>query len=231
MLNVLKSEQRHQVDRGWLKGYLTFSFQDYYDEENNDFGNLLVFNEEVLSQGKGFNMHPTCYMEVITYVLEGALVHNDNVTNEVTYVNKGEFQILHSGNGIEHSEKNASKDEELKYLQFWFSPNDYKENADYDKLSIDKEKAINCFYKVFGGGDGLCEIRQDVNFYFSVLEDGKLLEYNPAENRKTFIFLLDGRLDINGSVLDSKDSARTKASETLLIKALEKSEFFLIDIN
>ena len=231
VLNIVTSDQRHYVDRDWLKGYLTFSFQDYYDEENNDFGNLLVFNEEVLSPAKGFNMHPTHYMEVITYVLDGELVHFDNVSNETTHVSAGEFQILHAGDGIEHSEKNASKEYPLKFLQFWFSPNNYENKAGYDKLSVDKEKAANCLYKIFGKDDGLCHIRQDVSFYLSVLDSGKSLEYNPSECRKTFVFLLDGKLDINRHILNSKDSARTKDSERLLIKALEKSEFFLIDIN
>ncbi len=231
MLNIVTSDQRHYVDRQWLKGYLTFSFQDYYDEENNDFGNLLVFNEESLSPGKGFNMHPTHYMEIITYVLDGELEHHDNVTNQTSLVGASEFQILHAGDGIEHSERNASKTYPLKFLQFWFSPNDYENKAGYDKLSVDKEKAKNCFYKIFAKDDGLCHIRQDINFYMSVLEKNKSLEYKPTEGRKTFIFLLDGEIDINGHILNNKDSGRTKDSDLLKIKALEKSEFFLIDIN
>lgn len=229
MLNIITGDQRYYFDREWLKGYLTFSFQDYYDEENNDFGNLLVFNEETLSQSKGFNMHPTNDMEIITYIIEGELEHYDDTKDVKTIVKCGEFQILHAGDGIKHSEKNASNKNILSYLQFWFSPRTYSNKGGYSKVSFSHELLLNNLYKVFGENDGLEQIRQDVNFYMSILDENKILEHNHQEGRKTFIFLLDGCLDINKNILNSRDSVRTKDAVNLTIKATKKSVFFLVD--
>ena len=229
MFNIIKSDQRYYVDREWIKGYLTFSFQDYYDEENNDFGNLIVFNEETLSEGKGFKIHPTHDMEIITYIVEGELKHLDDTSDAKTIVKSGEFQILHAGDGIKHSEKNASNKNVLTYLQFWFSPKTYSHKGDYSKVSFSHELTFNNLFKVFGENDGVEQIRQDVNFYMSILDENKTLEYSPEEGRKTFIFLLDGCLDINNNVLNSRDSARTKDAAKLNIKATKKSVIFLVD--
>ena len=122
MITVVPSQQRNFIDRGWMKSYRTFSFQDYYDDENNDFGKLVVFNEEIFAPGKGFNLHPTSEVEILTYVVDGELEHFDDFSNKSSIVSEGEFQLLGTGKGVSHSEKNYNKDKPLRYLQFWFTP-------------------------------------------------------------------------------------------------------------
>lgn len=229
VFNITKADQRYFADKEWINGYYTFSFQDFYDEENNDFGNLLVFNEETLSPGKGFNVHPTHDMIIITYIIEGNLKHYDDAINEEIIVGTGEFQIMHAGDGINHSEKNASKDKSLSYLQFWFTSKADNNKPDYKKIVFSHELTSNKLFKVFAEDDGLGNIRQDVDFYMSSLGKDEIIEYIPDIGRQNFIFLLEGELDINEKVLSARDSVRIKNQTSLIIKATRNSIFFFID--
>ncbi len=231
MFNKVESQQRHQMDRGWVKGRWTFSFNDYYDEENNDFGNLVVLNEETIMPGKGYNMHPNQDMEIITYVLEGELEHFDDITNKKTFIKKGELQVLSAGSGVMHSERNASQADPVTYLQFWFTPMEYEIKPFYSHVLFDASRSEKKLLKLFSNeGSAPGNIGQEINFYISTMKKGEKISYQPGADSKTFIFLIEGKIDMNGNTLEKRDSIRTAYSPKLEIKSEEDSVFFLIDI-
>lgn len=231
MFNMVKSQQRHQMDRGWVRGLWTFSFNDYYDEENNDFGNLVVLNEETIMPGKGYNFHPNQDIEIVTYVLEGELEHSDDITNTKTLIKQGEIQLLSAGSGVLHSERNPDSQKPVSYVQFWFTPMEYETEPSYKHITFDRSLSEKKLMKLFSNdGNAVCSIGQELNFYISTLKKGEEISYQPGEDSKTFIFLVEGSMDINGNTLNKRDSIRTAYSPMLELKAEQDCIFFLIDL-
>lgn len=230
MITVVPSQQRNFIDRGWMKSYRTFSFQDYYDDENNDFGKLVVFNEEIFAPGKGFNLHPTSEVEILTYVVDGELEHFDDFSNKSSVVNEGEFQLLGTGKGVNHSEKNSSKEKPLRYLQFWFTPCNIEQDPSYQKIKIEQDYSNKMLKVLSKNTDSISKIRQDIDFYIAKLDKAKDLIHKPEEGRKTFIYLLKGHMEVNDHIILEGDSIRISDDRKITIKSIGKSEFFLIDI-
>lgn len=235
MISVLPSKERHFVDRGWVRGYFAFSFADYYDEDNNQFGKLLVFNEETLKPSKGFREHPNFDIEIVTYVLQGKLQHKDNLGNKYI-LEEGDIHVLSAGTGINHSTYNASDDSEAKFLQFWILPDEEElsPSCNYLKRKEIEEKSKNNLLKVISSNseDGLLKINQNLDFTFSMLDSGNQISYKSSEDRKLFVYLKKGKLSINSGeyLMQEGDSLKVTNIRNLEIEAGEDSEFIILDM-
>lgn len=227
---IVRGKDRYYVDKGWIKGYRSFSFQDYYDEDHDCFGNLLVLNDEVFAPGKGFKKHPTSDIEVLTYVDEGMLeTENDTVSDKVM-LKSGEFQLLSYGSGMMHSEINPSREGSTRFLQFWFTPEEFDQKPKYRKISPSDDEIRNQLCLVCSKSlKSKAVIGQDVNFYVSLLEEGKTVHFTSQKGRGTLIFVLRGRLRVGTHVLEERDSLRTMSSQNFEIIAEQESKFFLVD--
>lgn len=228
---IVRGKDRNFVDKGWLKGYRNFSFQDYYDEYNDNFGSLIVLNDEEFAAGSGFKLHPTADVEVITYVERGELEVFNDLLNEPILLESGQLQLLSSGEGVLHSEVNKLPDRGTSFIQFWFTPSTFGGEPAYVRLSPKEEELTNQLYLLFSKEkDAPAVIGQDVNFYLSRLEGGNHLLFQPEKGRGTLIFVLAGRLKIGQEILEDRDSMRTMKADKLDIRAERDSKFFLVDI-
>lgn len=227
---IVRGKDRYYTDKGWIKGYRSFSFQDYYDEDHDCFGNLLVLNDEEFAPGKGFKKHPTSDVEIVTYVDEGMLEIENDKSNGKGVLGKGEFQLLSCGSGMMHSETNPSKEEHTKFLQFWFTPQEFEKQPMYHKVSPSEEEIRNHLFLVYSQKlKAGAAIGQDVNFYVSLLEEGQTLRFTSQKGRGMLIFVLRGCLKIDTHVLEDRDCLRTMSSKEFELTAEKDSKFFLID--
>lgn len=176
MIQIYAAENRYQVNLGWLQSRLSFSFGEYYDPNNTDFGVMRVCNDDVVEPGRGFGAHPHSDMEIVTIVLEGAVQHSDNLGNsEIT--SAGEVQRMSAGTGIVHAEFNASKTEPTRFLQLWFEPRELGLFPTYETRRYDSEQLRNALLPVVTpeGSEQAAMINQDVTLYLSRLDQGKTL--------------------------------------------------------
>jgi redox-sensitive bicupin YhaK (pirin superfamily) len=234
MLQILKSEQRGQADHGWLKSLHTFSFANYHNPKMMGFRSLRVINEDRIQGGTGFGKHPHREMEIISYVVSGALKHEDTMGNK-TLIRPGEVQKLSAGSGMMHSEMNANPSEEAHFFQIWIVPQKTGSapNApNYGQKSFDSELKSKKLVLVISkdGRDGSLPIQQDAELYLSRLELGQSLEYSLRIGRGLWLQTVSGRVSVNGHLLASGDAVSAEDEEKLQIQAVEKSEFLLFDL-
>jgi redox-sensitive bicupin YhaK (pirin superfamily) len=173
MIDIIKSETRGTADHGWLKARHTFSFADYYDSKRVHFGNLRVINEDRIAPGQGFGTHPHNDMEIVTYIISGAIEHKDSMGNG-TVITAGEVQRMTAGTGVSHSEFNHSQDDELHLLQIWIFPEAKNLEPGYEQTLFPRDEKLNRLRLIGSrdGRDGSLTIHQDVDLYASVLESG-----------------------------------------------------------
>lgn len=227
---IVRAKDRNYIDRGWIKGHRSFSFQDYYDEDHDCFCSLLVLNDEELAPGRGFHIHPTSDIEVITYVDKGELeVFNDQLSERLL-LGEGQMQLLSYGEATLHSEINNLPDRPTSFIQFWFMPSVFGSEPYHCIVSPDEEEIRNKLFLAFSQKKSAAgKIGQDVNFYLSFLEKGKLLRFESPKGRGTLFFVLEGELQIGEDLLFRRDSLRTLSSQVFEIKAREDCKFFLVD--
>lgn len=227
---IVRGKDRYYTDKGWIKGYRSFSFQDYYDEDHDCFGNLLVLNDEEFAPGKGFKKHPTSDIEIVTYVDKGILETENDRSDGKDILRAGDFQLISCGSGMMHSEINPSKEEHTRFLQFWFTPQEFEKKPMYRKVSPSDEEIRNQLFLVCSKSlKSKVIIGQDVNFYVSLLEKGETVHFTSQKGRGTLIFVLRGRLKVGTHVLEERDSLRTMSSQNFEIVAEQESKFFLVD--
>ena len=180
MLDIIRSETRGSADHGWLRAKHTFSFADYYDPERVEFANLRVINEDRVAPGKGFGTHPHRDMEIITYVIDGAIEHKDSMGNG-TVISAGEVQRMSAGTGVLHSEFNHSQENELHLLQIWIYPEKNGLEPGYEQTRFPREEKLNRLRLVGSrdGREGSVTIHQDVDLYASILEEGRQVSLDP----------------------------------------------------
>ena len=231
MKNIIQSESRGSADHGWLKAKHTFSFADYYDPERVHFGNLRVINEDRIAAGQGFGTHPHRDMEIVTYIIDGAIEHKDSMGNG-TVIEAGEVQRMTAGTGVLHSEFNHSHEEELHLLQIWIIPEQNGLEPGYEQTRFDREDKLNRLRLVGSrdGRDGSVTIHQDVDLFASVLEAGRELEHAAASGRRLFVQVVNGDVKINGQVLSAGDGAAIENETGLAINAITESEFLVFDM-
>jgi redox-sensitive bicupin YhaK (pirin superfamily) len=231
MMDIIQSESRGSADHGWLRAKHTFSFAEYYDPQRVEFGSLRVINEDRIAPGKGFGTHPHRDMEIVTYVIDGAIEHKDSMGNG-TIITPGEVQRMTAGTGILHSEFNHSQDTELHLLQIWIYPEKNGLEPGYEQTRFAREEKLNRLRLVGSrdGREGSITIHQDVDLYASVLEPGKALSLELRNDRKVFIQVIHGDITVNSQALSAGDGAALEVEQALQINASSEAEFLVFDM-
>lgn len=231
MIDTVKGESRGKTTTDWLDSFHSFSFAEYYDPENINFGPLRVLNHDYVAPSSGFPTHPHNNMEIITYVLKGTLTHSDSMGTKKTIV-KNEVQMMTAGTGIYHSEYNYSADEPVELLQIWIVPEKRNLNPTYSQKLIPEGAADNKLYKIVShkDGDGLLKINQEAEVYLSRLTQTREIEHPVGKSRGVYIYLIEGEINVNDNTLKNGDAVKILLEESVKIRANEDSEFILFDI-
>ena len=229
-INVIPADRRHFTDMGWLQTYWLFSFSNYYDPANMNLGKLRVFNDDVVRPGTGFPTHPHDEMEIITIVLKGEISHRDSMGNGGV-IRAGEVQRMSAGTGLTHSEYNEG-DEDLSFYQVWILPDQAKLAPSYEQKQFAEEDFKNVLFPLASGqgAAGAVSFHTDATIYRSQLEAGRQLQHATTAERKIFIYLTSGRLQVNGQTLDARDQARLDNVDRVELAADKDTDFILIDV-
>ncbi len=230
MIRVRKAEERGHFDHGWLNTYHTFSFADYHDPEFMGFRSLRVINEDRVRAGEGFGTHGHRDMEIISYVLEGALAHRDNMGHGGV-IRPGDVQRMSAGTGVLHSEMNGSSDETVHFLQIWIIPERRGIAPGYEQKHFERDDLRGKLRLIAApdGTDGAVTIHQDVRLYAAVL-DGATVEHSFAPERHGWLQVTRGEVEINGKKLSAGDGAAISAEKTIAISG-SAAEVLLFDLN
>jgi redox-sensitive bicupin YhaK (pirin superfamily) len=230
MIKLRKSEERGQADRGWMKACYSFSFASYFDPKHMKFRALRVLNEDRIKGGKGFDAHPHENMEIITYIISGELEHKDSMGNNFV-MHSGELQRMTAGTGVTHSEFNPS-DKDTHLFQIWISPERSGLSPGYEQhdfTELKKQNALTLLASRTGGEDCLT-VHQDLALYCGLLEQGQALHHSIKLDRHVWVQVVEGILDINGTVLHAGDGCAISDEKKLTIAADQSSEFLLFDL-
>jgi hypothetical protein len=231
MLNVIHSDSRGGADHGWLKAKHTFSFAEYYDPERVNFGALRVINEDRIAPAQGFGMHPHRDMEIVTYVISGAIEHKDSMGNG-TVIRAGEIQRMTAGTGVMHSEFNQSQDEELHLLQIWIFPEKQNLEPGYEQKLFPQDEKRNRLRLVGSrdGRDGSLTIHQDVELFASIVDAGHSVSLTDVGQRRVFVQVVSGRLEVNGAQLAAGDGLQIEGEASVTLTAIDEAEFLLFNL-
>jgi len=231
MITVRKSEERGHFDLGWLDTYHTFSFDRYYDPAHMHFRSLRVINEDRVQPGQGFPTHSHRDMEIITYILSGALEHRDSMGNG-SVIRPGDVQRMTAGTGVSHSEFNPSQTESVHLLQIWILPERRNLPPGYEqKTFTDKERRGSLrLIASSAGREGSVTINQDARVYAGVLNAGQIIDYRLEENRYAWLQIARGTIGLNQVELRQGDGAAVSAEENLSIMAHDEAEVLLFDL-
>ena len=231
MLTVRRSADRGHINHGWLNARHSFSFADYHDPRHMGFRVLRVINEDVISPGQGFGTHPHRDMEILTYVIEGALEHKDNLGNG-SVIRPGDVQWMSAGTGVQHSEFNPSPKDPTHLLQIWILPDRKGRRPDYAEKHFPAEERRSrlCLVASGDGTAGSLRWGQDVRLFVSLLAAGERVSMDLRPGRHAWVQLVRGSLDINGQTLDEGDGASASNEAQLEIKAAQDSEFLVFDL-
>jgi quercetin 2,3-dioxygenase len=231
MLTIRKAEDRGHANHGWLNSYHTFSFANYYDPKHMGFRALRVINEDRVSPGAGFGTHGHRDMEIVTYVLEGAIEHKDSIgTGSVIY--PGEVQRMSAGTGILHSEFNHSKTEPVHFLQIWLLPEKNGLQPSYEQQNFSPAKTPGKLHLVGArdGREGALTLHQDVDLYAAVLRKGDRISHTLKPQRHIWVQVARGAITLNGVPLDTSDAAAISEETKVVIEATTNAEILLFDL-
>jgi redox-sensitive bicupin YhaK (pirin superfamily) len=231
MITRRPANARGHKNHGWLNANHTFSFGSYYDPQHMQFRALRVMNEDFVSPGKGFGTHPHDNMEIVTYVLEGALEHRDSMGNGEV-LRPGEFQRMSAGTGITHSEFNPSKDEPVHLYQIWLLPEKDGITPSYEQKRFPEEERHNQLRLVASRdqANGSLLIHTDARVYLGTIEQGQSVTLPIAPGRYAWLQVLRGSVTLNGQPLDTSDGAAIANENTLKIEATTNAEVMLFDL-
>jgi quercetin 2,3-dioxygenase len=232
MQELIKANEHYKNEIDWLTTYHHFSFGEYYNPEKHDYGPLRVFNDDLIKPGTGFEFHQHKDMEIVTYVIDGALRHRDNLGND-GIISAGEMQRMTAGTGVVHSEHNASKTNPLRLLQMWVFPDRKGLHPSWQQKKYSLEDRKNKLLQVIGpmnnSGSEL-SIHQNALFYLSSLDSGKKIEYSLDSGRKAYLFVIDGKISMNDKIMETQDAAKIENTNTVSIEAKKTTELILIDL-
>ena len=231
MITVRKSEARGHANHGWLDSYHTFSFASYYDPNYMNFRSLRVINEDVVSPGKGFGTHGHSDMEIITYVLEGALEHKDSLGTGAV-IKPGEVQRMTAGTGIQHSEFNHSQTDPVHLLQIWLLPDTKGLSPSYEQrdFPLAQRRGKLRLVAARDARDGAVKVHQDVDLYAAVLDKDSRVSHALRPNRYAWVQVARGSVLLNGLTLENGDAAAVSDEAEVVIEAAEDAEFLLFDL-
>jgi redox-sensitive bicupin YhaK (pirin superfamily) len=231
MLEVRKSEARGNANHGWLQSKHTFSFGDYRDPNHTGFGPLLVINEDRVAAGQGFGTHSHRDMEIISYVLDGALEHKDSMgTGSVLHY--GDVQRMSAGTGVRHSEFNGSKSDQVHFLQIWIQPNQAGIPPSYEEKHFTPESKQGQLRLVASndGREGSVLIHQDAAIYAAILNGGEKLEHPLAAGRTGYVHVIRGRVTVNGTALGGGDALKISAEKAITLEQADGAEVLVFDL-
>ncbi|NEQ96990.1 MAG: pirin family protein [Cyanothece sp. SIO2G6] len=232
MLTIRKSDERGLAEFGWLKSFHTFSFGEYYDPNHMNFGMLRVINDDRIKGSSGFPTHGHRDMEIITYVLDGALEHKDTLGN-VAVIKPGEVQRMSAGTGIAHSEYNHSATDLARFLQIWVIPDTKGLEPGYEQKYFDPTEGQGKLRLVGSrdGRDGSVTIHQDLNLYAGHLQTGDTVDFALAGDRQAWVQIARGSVAINGQVLVAGDGAAVSKLEQMTIEGrTDDAELLIFDL-
>lgn len=231
MLTVRKSAERGRADLGWLDSRHTFSFGDYYDPQHLGFRALRVINDDRVVAGAGFPTHPHRDMEIISYVVEGALEHRDSMGNGGV-IRPGDVQRMTAGTGVDHSEYNPSKESETRLLQIWVLPEVRGLKPGYEQRRFPMEERENRLRLIVSrdGREGSITVHQDIALYASVLEQGAALDFSVPSDRHAWLQVVSGGLTVNREPLEEGDGLRVSDTEMLKLESAMGAEILLFDL-
>lgn len=231
MLTVRHADDRGHADHGWLNSYHTFSFADYHDPQEMGFGPLRVINEDRVQPGMGFGTHGHRDMEILSYVLEGALSHKDSMgTGSV--IRPGDVQRMSAGTGVMHSEFNTSPDELVHFLQIWILPKFTGVRPSYEQKFFAPEEKRGRLRVVasFDGREGSVTLNQDALIYATALEGEERVTLELAPGRRAYVHVATGKMQVHGRQLAAGDGAKISAESTIVLRAAGGGEALLFDL-
>jgi hypothetical protein len=228
MIDIRPSEERGRNKLSWLDSRFTFSFDQYYDPDHMQYRSLRVINEDVVAPGGGFPTHPHRDMEILTWILDGALEHRDN-TGGSGVIRPGELQHMTAGRGVSHSEFNPSQKDPVHLLQIWLLPERRGLDPDYEQLSFSDAELRNKFGHV-AGPKAPVTIRQNADLYIARLDQGAKAEHSLEPDRGAWVQVARGKVKLNGTELKAGDGAAVSNETNVKVEAEEPSEVLLFDL-
>ena len=231
MIRIRKSHERGHANHGWLDSRFSFSFAEYYEPKHEQFRTLRVMNDDHIAGGGGFPTHPHRDMEIVTYVLEGALAHQDSMGNGST-IKPGDVQYMSAGTGVAHSEFNASKTEPVHMYQIWMFPDKSGHQPTYDQKNFPEAEKRGKLRLVVSpdGRDGSVKIRQDNELYATVLGPGQSVKHELQPERHAYVQVARGSVTLNGQALEVGDGAEVSAETALELTGVKDAEVLLFDL-
>lgn len=230
MIELRKADSRGHADYDWLDTWHSFSFARYYDPQRMGFRSLRVINEDRIAGGGGFPMHAHNNMEILTYVVSGALEHKDSMGNG-SVIRAGDVQYMSAGSGVAHSEFNHSRSEAAHLLQIWIVPNVRDAQPRYGQVSITNDAKQNTLKLIASGeADAPIQLRQDTRLYASILGAEESVEHAIQPGRGAWLQIITGKLEVNSLLAQAGDAIVAEHLPNLQVKAREKSEFILFDL-
>ena len=231
MIEIRKGKDRGYADHGWLRSFHTFSFADYHDPRHMGFGHLRVINEDRVQPGTGFGTHGHRDMEIISYVLEGALAHQDSMGNGSTIV-PGDVQRMSAGTGVRHSEFNHAKDGVTHFLQIWIEPSVAGIPPSYEQKHFDTASKRGRLRLVASpdGREGSVKIHQDALLFAALLDGGEKAVHKLQPGRRAYVHVARGKLEVNGQPLEAGDALKAVGASEIVLEKGEGSEVLLFDL-
>jgi quercetin 2,3-dioxygenase len=231
MIDIRKANERGHANHGWLDSYHTFSFANFYDPQWMGFRNLRVINDDLVMPGMGFGTHPHRDMEIITYILSGALEHKDSMGNG-RVIRAGEVQYMAAGTGVQHSEFNPAKDEAVHLLQIWIVPDHKGVAPRYAEKSL-QSAPTGKFNLVTSktGRDNSIAIHQDADLWIAKLGPGEQATHKLAPGRNAWLHVAEGEVSLNGQTLAGGDGAAISKESLLELAATKPAQVLLFDLN
>ncbi len=231
MMVIRRAAERGHADHGWLDTHHTFSFADYYDPNHMGFRTLRVINDDLVDPGHGFGTHPHRDMEILTYVLSGALEHRDSMGNG-SVIRPGDVQRMTAGTGVTHSESNPSRDEGVHFLQIWILPERHGLAPGYEQRRFDDAERRGRLRLVASrdGRDGSVTVHQDVSVYAGLLDANERTRHALAQGRHAWVHVARGRVRVNDRELSEGDGAALSDEHHVDIEGVAGGEVLLFDL-
>ena len=231
MLSKVPARQIFFRDYGWHIGRFHFSFADYQDPDNTSFGDLLTFNDFTLQPCSGFDTHPHQEIEIISYCVDGQLLHEDNLGNK-EILRRGEMQYTCAGSGIMHSERNDSRDSHLRFIQIWLRPSSASLLPHYHSVHYKRSDRLNKFLQIIAGKsiENQQGINQDANIFVSEIQSGREIRFDQLLGRKVYLACLEGALRINDMTLNNGDALKVWDEAGFTIQAVEDVHLILVEM-
>lgn len=231
MYDIIRKDERYHFENDWLSTYWHFSFDHYYDPDHVQFGPLRVFNDDIVQPASGFPTHGHREMEIVTYVIDGELRHEDS-TGGSGIIGAGEVQRMSAGTGIRHSEFNASQEKAVHLLQMWVLPAVAALEPGYEQKRFGKAERRGALLPVVSGQDhgNALKIHQDAVFYVSSLGTGDEAALETQADRRVYLFVIEGEVETGGGVLLTRDTAKITGETSIPLKSRGESEVLVIDL-